>query len=400
MARLPPGLNRRACRGRAPSQENPGRHTRGQRPKLDLVMQLLREGDTLKATRLDRLSRSVLHLVALGADLRERGIGLHVIEQGIDTATTEGRAMLGMLSVLAEVQRELIVAHSNGGLASARARGRVGGRRPGLTDDQATLAQRLYDEREKTVQCQRSRSEPISSKMIVGLQPLLFTFAFAYVMPSIGSGLGGATSFSTILLPGLIASTLTLQSIMSVTGPLSAELGPGREITDRALAPLPVWALGLQKITSSAIFGLVSSLVVVPIVWLVHAPGAAPQAEVGNWPLLVITLVLSALLASTLGLLLGTAIDASAFGALLGLLLVAATMLGCVYYPWTALDSIGWVQVLTLINPLVYMSEGLRANLTPATGHMPTWAYLTALTVGTAALGYLALRRFTRRVRT
>ncbi|MGW0880053.1 recombinase family protein [Streptomyces sp. NPDC002671] len=65
------------------------------RPKLDLVMQLLREGDTLKVTRLDRLSRSVLHLVTLGAELRERSIGLHVIEQGIDTATMEGRAMFG-----------------------------------------------------------------------------------------------------------------------------------------------------------------------------------------------------------------------------------------------------------------------------------------------------------------
>jgi hypothetical protein len=72
-------------------------------------MQLLREGDTLTVTRLDRLSRSVLHLVTLGAELRERGIGLHVIEQGIDTATMEGRAMFGMLSVLAELQRELIV---------------------------------------------------------------------------------------------------------------------------------------------------------------------------------------------------------------------------------------------------------------------------------------------------
>jgi DNA invertase Pin-like site-specific DNA recombinase len=122
------------------------------RPKLDLVMQLLREGDTLKVTRLDRLSRSVLHLVTLGADLRERGIGLHVIEQGIDTSTMEGRAMFGMLSVLAELQRELIVANTNDGLASARARGRVGGRRPKLTEDQAALAQRLYDEREKTVQ--------------------------------------------------------------------------------------------------------------------------------------------------------------------------------------------------------------------------------------------------------
>ncbi|MFE0383916.1 recombinase family protein [Streptomyces bungoensis] len=124
------------------------------RPKLDIVPQLLREGDTLKVTRFDRLSRSVLHLVTLGADLRERGIRLHVIElieQGIDTSTREGRAMFGMLSVLAELQRELIVAKTNDGLASARARGRVGGRRPTLIEDQAALAQRLYDEREKRV---------------------------------------------------------------------------------------------------------------------------------------------------------------------------------------------------------------------------------------------------------
>jgi DNA invertase Pin-like site-specific DNA recombinase len=70
------------------------------RPKLDLVLQLLREGDTLKVTRFDRLSRSVLHLVTLGAGLREHGIGLHMIEQGIDTDTMEGHAMFGMLSVL------------------------------------------------------------------------------------------------------------------------------------------------------------------------------------------------------------------------------------------------------------------------------------------------------------
>jgi Site-specific recombinases, DNA invertase Pin homologs len=56
---------------------------------LDLVLRLLRPGETLKITRLDRLSRSVLHLVTLGAELRERGIGLHVIEQGIDTSTVE-----------------------------------------------------------------------------------------------------------------------------------------------------------------------------------------------------------------------------------------------------------------------------------------------------------------------
>jgi DNA invertase Pin-like site-specific DNA recombinase len=95
--------------------------------------------------------RPAFQVIAVGL-LRERGIGLHVIEQGIDTSTMEGRAMFGMLSVLAELQRELIVANTYDGLASARARGRVGGPRPKLSADQAALAQELYDAREKTVQ--------------------------------------------------------------------------------------------------------------------------------------------------------------------------------------------------------------------------------------------------------
>ena len=64
------------------------------------------------ATRLDRLSRSVQHLINLGADLRAGDIELHVVEQDIDTSIMEGRAMFGMLSVLAELQRELIVANA------------------------------------------------------------------------------------------------------------------------------------------------------------------------------------------------------------------------------------------------------------------------------------------------
>ncbi len=91
-------------------------------------------------TRLDRLGRSVLHLVSLGAELRERGVGLHVIPQGIDTTSAEGRAVFGMLSVLAELQRELIGANTRDGLAGARARGRNGARRPRLNSEQVTLA--------------------------------------------------------------------------------------------------------------------------------------------------------------------------------------------------------------------------------------------------------------------
>jgi DNA invertase Pin-like site-specific DNA recombinase len=99
-----------------------------------------------------KASRSVVHLVTLGAELRKRGVGLHVTEQGIDTTTAEGRAMFGMLSVLAELQRELILANTRDGLAAARARGRTGGRRPRLNAEQVALAQELYDAGDHTVQ--------------------------------------------------------------------------------------------------------------------------------------------------------------------------------------------------------------------------------------------------------
>jgi len=69
-----------------------------------------------------------------------------------------------------------------------------------------------------------------------------------------------------------------------------------------------------------------------------------------------------------------------------------------VYNPWAALHQIRWLQILVLINPMVYMSEGLRAVLTPGTGHMPMWAIMTVLVGGTAAFGYLGTRTFTRRV--
>lgn len=122
------------------------------RPELDVLLKVLRQGDTLHITRLDRLGRSLKHLVNLGDDLRRRGVELAVIEQGIDTRTAEGRLMFGMLAVLAEYMRELIHANTMDGLAAARARGRVGGRKPKLTADQAVLAQQLYDARTHTVQ--------------------------------------------------------------------------------------------------------------------------------------------------------------------------------------------------------------------------------------------------------
>jgi ABC-2 type transport system permease protein len=79
-------------------------------------------------------------------------------------------------------------------------------------------------------------------------------------------------------------------------------------------------------------------------------------------------------------------------------ILLPATMLGCVYYPWSALHQIRWLQIVVLINPMVYISEGLRAVLTPGIGHLALWAVLLVLIGGAALFSYLGARTFANRV--
>jgi ABC-2 type transport system permease protein len=237
----------------------------------------------------------------------------------------------------------------------------------------------------------------------VVMQPLLFVFVFAYVFPKIGQGfsgggLGGAAGFTTILVPGLIAVSINFQGIQSVALPLVQEFSYTKEIEDRVLAPVPVMMVGIGKMVTGAIQSLIAAAVVFPVVYLVHAKGAAPSVHVHNWPLFLVVLVFASALASAMGLLIGTVFEPRKITLLFAVIVLPLTFLGCVYYPWEHLSPIPWLKFLVLINPLVYMSEGLRAYLTPGLPHMPTWAYLSALVGGTLALGTLALRLFHRRV--
>ncbi len=254
------------------------------------------------------------------------------------------------------------------------------------------------------------RRNAISTFTRAVMQPLLFVFVFAWVFPKIGGGfsLGGAAAagaaargsvnFATILVPGLMASMLLMQGIMAVTFPLVMEFSWQRTIEDRALAPVPIRVLAIQKIVAGAVQSFIGAVIVFPIVLLVHAPGQAPHVHVTNWALFALILVFASLLTSALGLLLGTIMDPRKMQMLFAVVLLPATMLGCVYYPWSALHHIQWLQIAVLINPMVYMSEGLRAVLTPVLGHMPMWGVLLALIGGTVVFGYLGTRTFTKRV--
>lgn len=130
-------------------------HTSGaksSRPQWDLVCRVLRPGDVLVATRLDRVGRSTTHLVSLLDEFRQRDVGFRFLEQGIDTTTAEGRLVYRTLAAVAEFQRDLIIANTHEGLAAARARGRTGGRARKLSAAQAKDAQDKYDSRAWTVQ--------------------------------------------------------------------------------------------------------------------------------------------------------------------------------------------------------------------------------------------------------
>ena len=100
------------------------------RPEFEKCLDYLREGDTLVVWKLDRLGRTTKKLLELIDDLKDRGINLQIITLGVDTSTAAGRLFFTMMAGLAEMERELIRERTNAGLQAARARGRMGGRKP------------------------------------------------------------------------------------------------------------------------------------------------------------------------------------------------------------------------------------------------------------------------------
>jgi DNA invertase Pin-like site-specific DNA recombinase len=126
--------------------------TKASRPELDKMLSQLRSGDSLVITRLDRLGRSTKDLLNLLGVLQDKGVALEVIEQAIDTATAEGRLFFALVASFSEFESSIMRARTIDGLAAARARGRVGGRKPKMTPARIAEAKKLYAARDKTVQ--------------------------------------------------------------------------------------------------------------------------------------------------------------------------------------------------------------------------------------------------------
>jgi DNA invertase Pin-like site-specific DNA recombinase len=138
---------------------------KAERKGLEEAIAYVREGDTLVVWRLDRLGRSLKHLIETITDLNNRKIGFKSIQENIDTTTSGGKLVFHIFGALAEFERDITRERTNAGLQAARARGRLGGRpkaKPLNTPKKVALAQSLYDEMTKITPLMRFAKHWIS----------------------------------------------------------------------------------------------------------------------------------------------------------------------------------------------------------------------------------------------
>ena len=224
------------------------------------------------------------------------------------------------------------------------------------------------------------------------MQPLMFVVVFGYLLPRMGfMGQG----YTTALLPGVLAISLTFSSIQSVALPMVQDFGWTREIEDRLLAPVPIWLVAAEKIVAGVVQGIVSALFVLPVARMIMGP--IPDLTFGHFGDVLLITVLGAAAFSSLGLWLGTAIQPQQIGLMFGVIVAPMIFFGCAYYPWQGLSAVPVMKYAVLINPLVYVAEGMRAALTPAAPHMPLGVVVLALLFITAVFWTLGIRSFLRR---
>jgi ABC-2 type transport system permease protein len=223
------------------------------------------------------------------------------------------------------------------------------------------------------------------------LQPLFYLFIFGRVLPEIGAASG---SYGTQLLPGILGLTLFLTALQNTALPLVIDFSFTKEIEDRLLAPLSAWALGVQKMAMASLRAIVAALAIIPMAALI-LPGGVDFTDV-NWFGFVVLLLAGSLAGAAVGLLLGTAVTPQKINVAFAVTLTPLLFTGATFYPWQALDSLRWFQIVTLVNPLTYLSEGLRGALTAVPALGAGWVAL-GLTLAIATFGTLGVRGFSRR---
>jgi ABC-2 type transport system permease protein len=223
------------------------------------------------------------------------------------------------------------------------------------------------------------------------IAPLFYLFIFGRVLPEIGAA---GPRYGEQLLPGVLGLTLVLTALQGVALSLVIEFSFTKEIEDRLLAPIPAWLVGVQKLVWAATRGIIAGLVILPLGQLV-LPGGLHLGD-ASWWAFVVLLLAGGLAGAAVGLVMGTAVPANKINVVFAVVLTPLIFTGATFYPWQSLDSLRWFQVVTLVNPLTYVSEGMRGALTD-TPHLGSGWIALGLVVSISVLSATGVWRFVGR---
>ncbi len=230
------------------------------------------------------------------------------------------------------------------------------------------------------------------------IQPLFFLFVFGKVLSTIGAA---SASFSTVLLPGVVALTVFLTALQGPAIDLARDLNVIREIDDRLLAPLPIVLVAIEKVLLAALRALIGGAFIFPLAYWILGSGFQVRTDLLG--VLIGLMVLVALVGASVGLVLGIAAPIQLLPVIFALVISPLMFTGCTFYPWASLGAIKWFQVVTLFNPLTYAAEGMRYAMVPPVHGQP----LQTLAIGWVLLALCAsfilalwggLKLFQRRV--
>ncbi len=224
------------------------------------------------------------------------------------------------------------------------------------------------------------------------MQPLLFVVVFGFLLPKMSFVQNG---FQSALLPGILAVSLSLSAIQSVALPMVQDFGWTKEIEDRLLAPVPTHLIAAEKIVAGMVQGVIAAAFVLPIARLIMGP--IDGLTLSHFGLVLGLALLGSLAFSSLGMWLGTAIAPQQIGLMFSVIIAPMIFFGCAYYPWRRLDVVPVIKYLVLVNPMVYVAEGMRGALTPAMPHMSLVVVAIALVVIAVGFWALGMRSFFKR---
>lgn len=234
------------------------------------------------------------------------------------------------------------------------------------------------------------REFPVFLAQVI-LQPLFLLFVFGKVLTELGYARPG---YEQVLFPGLVALAAVLTGVQSTALPLVIEFSYSNEIEDRLLAPLPIGAVAVEKVVFAAMRACVAAAVMFPVgVWILGSIPWRADATIG----VVVMVALGALLGAAMGLILGTYVPPNRISVTLTLVITPLIFTGSSQYPWPSLAHLRWFQVLSALNPMTYVSEGLRGMMAPSVPHISVWICFVVAVASLAVLTAVGMAGFIRR---